>query len=306
MLVRGVLLSLSLLAVACGGVEPGEWDAEVLKARSDTLTITTEDQVVARLPSSSGANYGYVEYLPPGYLTSTLSYPVVIHLNGAGEFGTSTTEADLLSVVTRNGALKLIRNTAQGKAYFGGQKVMVFAPRAATSWVPAELNTFVNFLIANYRVDATRIYLTGLSAGGYGSWTYANAYGNRLAALAPMATNIGGPGPTLTQLLNVPIWATHSFSDGTSLSAEQSWLLGVTKNYGYSQLLSVAQPSATVTYLFNAATKVWTSQAGFVSSGSSIARLTVYPGSAHDCWTASYNNYAFWDWLLSQQRGSVP
>ncbi len=121
-------VSLSLFTAACvGDVE--EIDASPLGTSADHLTITVEDQVVARLPSSTGAVYGYGEYLPPGYLTSTSSYPVVIHLNGLSEFGTSTTEAALLSVVTRHGALKRINTTTTGKAYFGQHQVMVFTPK---------------------------------------------------------------------------------------------------------------------------------------------------------------------------------
>ncbi len=128
--------------------------------------------------------------------------------------------------------------------------------------MPADVNSFVNFISANYRVDPSRIYLTGLSYGGYGAWKYAYEYGDRLAAVAPMATNIGGPGPTITKLLNVPVWGVHSFADGTSLSAETSWLLGVTKNYGQYTMLSVPTPAASLTYLFNASTHAWTSQVG--------------------------------------------
>ena len=298
-------LSLSLLTAACAG-DVEDVDTAPLGTSEARLTITVEDQVVARLPSSTGAIYGYGEYLPPGYLTSTSTYPVIIHLNGLSEFGTSTTEAALLDVVTRHGALKRIRNTAAGKAYFGQHQVMVFTPRAATNWVPADVNSFVNFLIANYRVDTSRIYLTGLSYGGYGAWKYAYEHGDRLAALAPMATNIGAPGPTITDLLNVPVWGVHSFADGSSLSAETSWLLGVTKNYGQNQMVSVPSPAASLTYLFSASTHAWTSQAGVVPTGSSVARLTVYPGSAHDCWTQTYNNDAFWDWMLAQQRATAP
>lgn len=294
-------LTFSLLTAACS-VDVEDIDASPLETSEAHLTIAVEDQVVARLPSSTGAVYGYGEYLPPGYLTSTSSYPVVIHLNGASEFGTSATEAALLDVVTRHGALNRIRYTSAGKAYFGQHQVMVFNPRAASSWLPAEVNSFVDFLIANYRVDTTRIYLTGLSAGGYGSWKYAYEHGDRLAALAPMATNIGAPGPTITELLNVPVWGVHSYADGTSLSAEQAWLLGVTKNYGQNQMVSVPSPSASLTYLFSASTHAWTSQSGVVATGSSIARLTVYPGSAHNCWTQTYNNDAFWDWMLAQHR----
>ncbi|WP_224371051.1 carboxylesterase family protein [Hyalangium versicolor] len=302
---RVFAVSLSLLAAACGAGEEVLESSE-LRTQESRLSITVEDQVVARLKSSTGAQYSYGEYLPPGYLTSTTNYPVIIHLNGMSEFGTSTTEAALLGVVTRHGAMKKIYNTSAGKTWFGQHQVMVFTPQAPTNWVPAELNTFLDFIIANYRVDTSRIYLTGLSYGGYGSWTYAYAYGSRLAALAPMATNIGAPGPTITQLRNVPVWAVHSYNDGSSFSAETSWMTGLTKNYGVTQPVSVPTPSATLTYLFSAPAKAWTSQAGVVATGDSIARLTVIPGTAHDCWTQIYDNYDFWSWLVAQQRSTTP
>ncbi|RUO88877.1 phospholipase [Corallococcus sp. AB018] len=302
MRMQWIALVVALGVVACGGsFEPGE--ADTWGTHESGLTLTTEDQVVARLPASTGAGYGYGEYLPPGYLTSTTSYPVIIHLNGAGEFGTSPTEAHLLEFVTRHGALKNIHKTAQGKAYFGQNQVMVFTPRAPTNWQPAAIDAFISFIVANYRVDTTRIYLTGISFGGYGAWQYAYTYGSRLAALAPMATNIGAPGPTITQLKNVPVWAVHSFADGSSLSAETSWLMSVTKNYGLFQSVQVTSPTQKVTYLFpGASSPVWTLQTGVVATGSDIARLTVLPGGVHDCWTQQYDNYAFWDWLLAQHR----
>ncbi|WP_408891221.1 alpha/beta hydrolase-fold protein [Myxococcus faecalis] len=297
-----IALTLVLGAIACGGGFE-ETDAQAWGEAKAGLTPTTEDQVVARLPASTGAVFAYGEYLPPGYLTSTTNYPVIVHLNGMGEFGTSTTEADLLNVVTRHGALRNIHFTSQGKAYFGQRQVMVFTPRAPTSWPAADIETFINFLVANYRVDTTRIYLTGISAGGHGAWRYAYTYGSRLAALAPMATSIGAPGPTITQLKNVPVWAVHSYGDSLSYTADRSWLTGVTKNYGLSQSLQVPAPSQTVTYLFpGASSPAWTSQPGVVATGNAIARFTVLPGTAHDCWTQQYDNYAFWDWLLAQHR----
>ncbi|MBU8894169.1 phospholipase [Corallococcus sp. M34] len=303
MSMRVAVLSLCLAAVVgCGGAEAVD-ESPLGTNKSQLVVPTVENQVVARLASSTGAPYGYAEYLPPGYLTSTSSYPVVIHLNGKDEFGTSTTEADLLSVLTRNGALNLIQTSSTWKTYFGTHQVMVFSPRAPAEWSPAVLDSFVDFLVANYRVDPTRIYLTGLSLGGYGAWKYAYDHGSRLAALAPMATNIGGPGPSITQLQNVPVWAVHTYADGTSLSAEVSWLIGLTKLYGQYSPVSVASPSTTVTYPFDAATHAWGAPVpGLVGTGSSIARLTVYPGISHNCWEATYGDTVFWDWMFAQHR----
>ena len=213
MRMRWIALVVALGAVAGGGgFEQG--DAEAWGTHEAALTITTEDQVVARLPASTGAGYGYGEYLPPGYLTSTASYPVIIHLNGKGEFGTSPTEADLLNVVTSHGAVQ------EHPLHEPGQGVLRAAPgdglhaARGDELEPAAIDAFISFLVANYRVDTTRIYLTGISFGGYGSWQYAYTYGSRLAALAPMATTFAGRGPPSPQPKNVPVWeATEQIGD---------------------------------------------------------------------------------------------
>ncbi|MCY1045283.1 AraC family transcriptional regulator ligand-binding domain-containing protein [Corallococcus sp. bb12-1] len=91
------------------------------------------------------------------------------------------------------------------------------------------------------------------------------------------------------------------------LVAHRPWLTGVTKNYGVSQQLVVPASSSTVTYLFPAGSSpAWTSQPGVVASGNARARFTVLPGTHLDCWSQQYDNSAFWDWLLAQQRTSTP
>ncbi|MFP2924953.1 InlB B-repeat-containing protein [Pyxidicoccus sp. 3LG] len=299
---RVVLCLAAVVLAACGPV-PEETQPPALETQRSSVNITVENQIVARLPGSSGANIGYAEYLPPGYLTSTRLYPAIIQLNGMGELGRATTETELYNVVTRNGALKNIRNSTTWKTYFGQKEAMVFAPQSYDNYSPAELRPFVQFIVANYRVDPTRIYLTGLSMGGWGTWRYAALYGNELAAVAPFATNIGAPGDTLTLLRDVPIWASSSHGEA---GAQQSWLVSYTKVYGASQVVSVASTTSTVTYLFDKSTKAWTSQTGTVTTGASIARFIVLPGSSHIGWNESYNQQAFWDWMLAQQRGGTP
>ncbi|QSQ25508.1 phospholipase [Pyxidicoccus parkwayensis] len=297
---RSVVLGIVAMGIlAACGPGPEETSGGALGTQRSSLSITTEDQIVARLPSSSGANLGYCEYLPPGYLTSTQLYPAIIHLNGVGELGQSTTETDLYNVVTRNGALKNIRESTTWKTYFGQKQVMIFAPRGYDNYAPTEIRPFVEFIVANYRVDPKRIYLTGLSLGGWGAWRYAALYGNELAAVAPIAANIGAPGPTLTTLLDVPVWSTSSYGEA---SAQRSWLLAYTKNYGVYQQVSVTNPTSTVTYLFDKTTKLWTLQTGFVATGANLARFVVLPGSAHTGWGETYGQQSFWDWMLAQAR----
>ncbi|MCP3163835.1 InlB B-repeat-containing protein [Myxococcus qinghaiensis] len=301
---RSVVLSVAVAVLAACGPAPEETSSQELGAQRSAVSITVENQIVTRLPSASGATLGYSEYLPPGYLTSpTQRYPTIIHLNGMGELGQATTEAQLYDITTRHGALANIRASATWKTYFGTKQVMVFTPQSLDNYSPTELRPFVQFIVANYRVDPTRVYLTGLSMGGWGTWRYANLYGAELAAIAPFATNIGAPGPTITALKDVPIWASSSYGE---VLAQQSWLTGYTKNYDVSQMVSVTSSTQKLTYLFDKTTKQWTSQTGAVSTGSAVARLIVIPGSAHTGWSESYSTQAFWDWMLAQQRGGTP
>lgn len=301
---RSVVLSVAVAVLVACGPAPEETSFQEFDAQRSAVSITVENQVVTRLPSASGATLGYSEYLPPGYLTSpTRRYPVIIHLNGMGELGRATTESELYTVTTRHGALANIRTSATWKTYFGDKQVMVFAPQSLDNYSPEELRPFVQFIVANYRVDPTRVYLTGLSMGGWGTWRYANLYGAELAAIAPFATNIGAPGNTLTTLKDVPIWASSSYGE---VSAQQSWLVGYTKNYNVAQVVNVNSSAQKLTYLFDKTTKQWTSQTGAVSTGTAVARLIVIPGSAHTGWSESYSTQAFWDWMLAQQRGATP
>ncbi|WP_211194115.1 InlB B-repeat-containing protein [Pyxidicoccus fallax] len=298
-----VVLCAALMFLAACGPQSEEMPAPAEATRRSAVTITTENQIVARLPSSSGAPIGYAEYLPPGYLSSTQLYPAIIQLNGAVELGRATTEAELYDVVTRNGALKNIRGSTTWKTYFGQKQAMIFAPQSNDNYSPEELRPFVQFIVANYRVDPTRLYLTGLSMGGWGTWRYASLYGDELAAVAPFAANIGAPGDALTRLENVPIWTSSSYGEA---GIQQSWLLAYTRVYDALQVASVANSTQTQTYLFDKTTKAWTSQTGTVGTGTAIARLVVLPGSAHTGWTESYNQQAFWNWLLAQRRGGTP
>ncbi|WP_426753771.1 phospholipase [Myxococcus sp. Y35] len=264
-----------------------------------SLITPVEDQISVHLKNTLGNPLPFGVYIPPGYNASTELYPTVIHLNGIGELGVATDEAALYDIVTRNGALKHIRNSATWKAYFGQKKALVFVPQAINNYVPAEIRPFVRYIVANYRVDPKRVYLTGLSFGGRGSWQYAELYGSELAALATSATNIGPQGTTLTQMNDVPVWSTSSYGDRW---AERDWLLTVTKNYNYWSFPPVTQPSQVTTYLFDKTTQNWTSQPGVVATGSSILRWVVYPGNAHMGWNETYSNQAFWDWMFSKQR----
>jgi predicted peptidase len=119
-------------------------------------------------------------------------------------------------------------------------------------------------IVSRYNVDTERIYLTGLSMGGYGTWTLAAAYPQRFAAIAPICG--GGERYMADKFKNVPVWAFHGAKDNVV-------------------------PPVKSEEMVNA-----------INARGGNARLTVYPDAAHDSWTATYDNPELYDWFLKHRK----
>lgn len=163
---------------------------------------------------------GYYEYLPQGYNTNPNErFPLIIFIPGIGELGNGTTD---LSTVLRHGPANLI-NTGQwpNKFSVNGQdfRFIVITPQFTNNPWSGHINTMLNYIIANYKVDIDRVYMSGFSLGGGAVWAYAGentTYANRLAAIAPGA---GAWSPTASFCTNMaaadlPILALHNNADG--------------------------------------------------------------------------------------------
>src|SRR5687768_301302 len=111
---------------------------------------------------------GFIEYLPQGYsATGTATYPLLIMIHGMGEYGNGTT-ADLKEV-EKHGVPKIINLgsfpisfTVNGQTH----KFIVLTPQWKKQASMSDVNSVIDYAIRNYKVNAKRIYLTGLSAGG--------------------------------------------------------------------------------------------------------------------------------------------
>jgi pimeloyl-ACP methyl ester carboxylesterase len=195
----------------------------------------------------------YLVTLPLGYdADAAKRWPIMVFLHGSGETG------DNLELVKENGPPRLV---AQGQNF----PFILVSPQAPTyGWIPMQLNDFLDEIIAKYRVDPDRIYLTGLSMGGTGTWNFALSYPQRFAAIAPMAA--GGDETDVEPLKDLPIWYFVGGKDGTvPVSAHK---------------------------MVQALKKV----------GSSV-RFTEYPEAGHvDTWVRAYDDPAFYEWLLKQRR----
>ncbi len=141
---------------------------------------------------------GYLESLPQDYNFSTKNYPLILFLHGMGESGSKGP----LSILQRNGLPALIANgkfpetvTMNGESF----SFIVISPQFINWPVPLDVDAILKYVESKYRIDKSRIYLTGLSMGGGATWDYAQKpeFGSKLAAITSIAgalapNSIGG------------------------------------------------------------------------------------------------------------------
>lgn len=233
--------------------------------------FTLAAAVVAALPMTSHADltpesfegsvtlkvgYKYLLSLPDGYeADSSKKWPLLVFLHGAGERG------DNLELLKKHGPPKLI---AAGKKF----EAIVVCPQVPLKsiWNEHGVKALVDEMVKTHRVDTSRLYLTGISMGGFGTWDTALAYPDTFAAIAPICGGAGVGFVMAERIKDVPCWIFHGDKDG-AVSVDFS-----TKMHG-----------------------------ALVKAGSK-AKLTLYPGVGHDSWTQTYDNAEFWDWLFAQKR----
>jgi predicted peptidase len=197
----------------------------------------------------------YLLYLPADYdKDSKKKWPLIMFLHGAGERGNN------LEVVKKHGPPKMI---AQGKSF----DFIVVSPQCPNDmWWPEQTDLLISLLDeieAKYRVDTDRVYLTGLSMGGFGTWTLAEKYPKRFAAIAPICG--GSERIGASRLKKVPVWAFHGAKDNTVPLIRSQEMVDAVKKAGGD------------------------------------AKLTVYPEAEHDSWTETYNNPELYQWFLSHK-----
>jgi len=167
-------------------------------------TAQGAERVVGRFETPK-LKISYLVFLPEDYgADSGRKWPLIFLLHGAGSRGDNV---DLLNQVVA----KLPQGTMEQFIY-----VLPQCP-AGRTWVELileGLDAFLNEVMAEYAIDANRLYLVGLSMGGDGAWFLAITYPERFAAIAPLGAGccFGDTGKVCV-LKNVPVWVFHGAKD---------------------------------------------------------------------------------------------
>lgn len=156
---------------------------------------------------------GYMETLPARYSLTTKKYPLIVFLHGIGELGSGNpTKLNCCGIpYWVNKKLFPPEFTVNGVKY----SFIVISPQFKVKPTPSDIQSVIDFAKKKYRIDETRVYVSGLSLGGGCTFEYASSYGQNAAAVAPIC---GGTRPT-TSMANsiaskyVPVWTVHSQKD---------------------------------------------------------------------------------------------
>lgn len=221
---------------------------------------------------------GYQQALPALYDSTTKRYPLLVFLHGIGELGNGASD---LPNAAWNATPGLIRTKTFPASFTVGGKnysFIVISPQFK-AWPSAkDVNDMINYSISKYRIDTTRMYVSGLSMGGGVTWDYGSTYPSRIAAIVPIC---GAAGPTDAKAkkmadAGLAVWAFHNEDDYTvSVDNSKGW---VTKINSYKPAIP--------------------------------AKLTLWPTGGHDAWTKASrpdykeNGMNMYEWMLQYSRSS--
>ncbi|HIA20651.1 MAG TPA: phospholipase, partial [Planctomycetaceae bacterium] len=197
----------------------------------------------------------YLAHLPDGYKEAEKTWPLILFLHGAGSVGED------INRIKRNGLPKLLESQADTLA----RQFIVISPQTSERrWSSSSLEALLLHIMDKYKVDKQRVYLTGVSLGGYGTWSMARRFPDYFAAIVPICG--GGSRSGMEQLKNTPTWVFHGAKDETVSIDQSERLVEALKGVGGN------------------------------------VKFTIYPEAGHDAWTETYNNPKLYEWLLEQKR----
>lgn len=239
-------ICLLLLLVICVLVNGCVGEKVMIKTGQHAMVF--EKEIVKK------AELGYWLYLPKDYIKVDKEWPLLMFLHGGGEKG------DNINRVLIHGPARL---ASEGKDF----PFIIISPQCPReySWtdIMDELIALYDHISDSYSVDKNRLYITGLSMGGSGTWALIEKYPEKFAAAAPICGSGGNKRIARRRLKNLPIWVFHGAKDDVISLSHSEEMVDAIKEGGNKNI-----------------------------------KFTVYPEAGHDSWTETYNNPKLYEWFL--------
>ncbi|HUG32130.1 MAG TPA: alpha/beta hydrolase-fold protein [Acidimicrobiia bacterium] len=184
-------------------------------ACTSSVDVPTEQHLQGNFVDESGREMRYLVWLPDGYGEDRdRRYPLIYFLHGSGDEDYDST------FVTAFGLPAMLVLGEQPENF----EFVVISPQAepGTTWYsegqPEVVDALLEEMLDTYLVDPDRVYLTGLSMGGFGSWHIATRFPERYAAMASLSGSgyqsaTAPPAEFACRLGDVPVWAIHGEQD---------------------------------------------------------------------------------------------
>lgn len=181
--------------------------------------------------------------------------PLLVFLHGAGERG------DDLAVVKKHGPPKLVETMTELQGF------IVVSPQCPKDqrWNVELVKQLVDEVAGKHKADSSRVYMTGLSMGGFGTWAITAKYPDFFAAAVPICG--GGDPAQAARIKDLPIRVFHGAKDEAVPLARSQEMVDALK-----------------------------------AAGAADVEFTVYPDLGHDSWTPAYADPKLYEWLLTKQR----
>ncbi|MGX5820505.1 carboxylesterase family protein [Chitinophaga lutea] len=214
----------------------------------------TAYQVMFKKVSAPRGITDFVLQLPADYSRDPQKkWPVIIFLHGIGERGSD------LNIVKRAG----LAGRASADPAF---PFIVVSPQCKADgwWNVSDLDAVFADVKQLSNVDLSRVYLTGLSMGGFGTWDWANVRRANFAAIVPICG--GGTPSQACNMKTLPVWVFHNADDPTVNVSGSRDMVNALK-----------------------------------SCGNTLVKYTENPTGGHDAWTRAYNDPALYKWLLQNK-----
>ena len=188
---------------------------------------------------------------------SNKKWPLILFLHGIGERGNN------LELLKLHGIPKIIDSNKEFPLITVSPQCPLEFDWRENKMQDKVISMLENF-IKNNNVDKERIYITGLSMGGYGTWSILSKHPKLFAAAIPICGG-GNPAKAL-KLKDIPIWTFHGEDDDVIPVIETINMVDAINNLNGN------------------------------------IKFTMYPNTKHDSWTETYNNKDIYSWLLSHIR----